>query len=103
MNFDWGEGSPGAGIPADSFSARWTGSVMLSAGTYAYSLTVDDGSRVWVDGKLVLDEWYESGGATYLFKAVLSGGSHTFVVEYVEVTGTANIRLDAVLSESPVP
>lgn len=76
---------------------------MLSAGTYAYSLTVDDGSRVWVDGVLVLDEWHESGGATYLFKAILSGGSHTFVVEYVEVAGTANIRLDATTSEVAVP
>ena len=103
IDFDWGGGSPGPGIPADNFSARWTGKVMLSAGTYAYSLTVDDGSRVWVDGVLVLDEWHESGGATYLFKAILSGGSHTFVVEYVEVAGTANIRLDATTSEVAVP
>ncbi len=95
VNFDWGEGSPGAGIPADGFSARWIGDVFLQAGTYAYTVTVDDGCHVWVDGQLLVDQWHESGGAVYPFEVALQGGNHTFVVEYLEVTGGANIRLSA--------
>jgi len=45
VNFDWGEGSPGEGIPADGFSVRWTGEQWVSAGEYAYLLLADDGAR----------------------------------------------------------
>ena len=101
VNFDWGEGSPDAGIPADGFSARWIGDVFLQAGTYAYTVTVDDGCHLWVDGQLVVDEWHASGGAVYPFEVVLQGGNHTFVVEYLEVTGSANIRLSG--GAAPLP
>ncbi len=93
VDFDWGTGSPGEAVPVDSFSARWTGSVQVSAGTYSYALRVDDGARVWVDGQLVVDEWHASGGAVYPFELFLQGGNHTFVVEYLEVTGNAYIHL----------
>ena len=101
INFDWGLGSPGAGIPGDDFSARWIGDVFLPAGTYAYTVAVDDGCHVWVDGQLVVDQWHASGGAVYPFDVVLQGGNHTFVVEYLEVTGNANIRLSA--ESAPLP
>jgi hypothetical protein len=103
VNFDWGEGSPGESIPVDGFSARWIGEVLLPAGTYTYTLTVDDGSHVWVDGQLLVDEWHPSGGAIYPFEAVLQGGNHTFVVEYLEVTGNALIRLKAGTAPAPLP
>ena len=103
VDFDWGAGSPDAGIPADGFSARWVGDVLLSAGTYAYTVSVDDGCHVWVDGQLVVDEWHESGGAVYPFEVVLQGGNHTFVVEYLEVTGSARIRLSAASALAPLP
>jgi hypothetical protein len=101
VNFDWGEGSPGAGIPVDGFSARWIGDVFLQPGTYAYTVTVDDGCHLWVDGQLLVDEWHESGGAVYPFEVVLQGGNHTFVVEYLEVTGGASIRLSAAPASLP--
>ncbi len=103
VDFDWGAGSPDGAIPVDGFSARWTGTVQLSAGTYSYTLTVDDGARVWVDGQLVVDEWHSSGGAVYPFELVLQGGNHTFVVEYLEVTGNAYIHLSGGPGPEPLP
>ena len=103
LDFDWGGGSPGEGVPVDGFSARWIGNVLLPAGTYAYTVTVDDGSHVWVDGQLVVDEWHETGGALYPFEIVLQGGNHTFVVEYLEVTGDAYIQLSGESAPVPLP
>ena len=103
VSFDWGAGSPDPSIPVDGFSARWIGDVMLPAGTYAYTVTVDDGCHVWVDGQLLVDEWHESGGAVYPFEVVLQGGNHTFVVEYLEVTGNARIQLSAASVPAPQP
>ena len=66
-------------------------------------MTVDDGCNVWVDGQLVVDEWHASGGAVYSFEVALQGGSHTFVVEYLEVAGSANIRLSGGAAPALLP
>ncbi|WP_410968985.1 PA14 domain-containing protein, partial [Salmonella sp. SAL4444] len=45
---DWGTGSPVVSIPPDNFSARWTSTRTVEAGTYQISVRVDDGVRVFV-------------------------------------------------------
>jgi hypothetical protein len=93
IQFDWGEGSPGPEVPADGFSARWTGEVWLSGGNYQYSLRVDEGARVWIDGQPLLVAWPALPGQRYRLRIQLSEGTHTFQVEYYEGTGPASIHL----------
>ena len=50
LDFDWGAGQPATNMPADNWSARWTKTVTLEAGTYRFSAFTDDGVRVLVDG-----------------------------------------------------
>ncbi len=60
INFDWGSGVPSgtALTGADSFSARWTGSVEAPvAGQYTFTTTSDDGVRLWVCGNQLVDNW----------------------------------------------
>ncbi|ARK09617.1 PA14 domain-containing protein [Fibrella sp. ES10-3-2-2] len=58
INFDWGTGSPSPGINTDYFSVRWTGQVKAPVtGSYTFSTTTDDGVRLWVNGKLLVDDW----------------------------------------------
>ncbi|HET8522177.1 MAG TPA: PA14 domain-containing protein, partial [Thermomicrobiales bacterium] len=47
LDHDWGLGSPGHGLGADHFSARWQGRFDFTTGTYAFSLRTDDGIRIW--------------------------------------------------------
>jgi beta-N-acetylglucosaminidase len=54
---DFGNGSPASGIPSDQFSARYTTAKRITAGEYILRGRADDGIRVYVDGKLVVDEW----------------------------------------------
>ena len=53
VNFEWGWGSPDPTLAADYFSARWTGSYSLTAGTYPDVAVInfqDAGwYKVWVD------------------------------------------------------
>src|SRR4051812_10140137 len=52
VNFNWGSGSPAAGVAVDHFSARWTGQVeALFSQTYTFFTTSDDGARLWVNGQ----------------------------------------------------
>ena len=53
----WGYGSPSPEIPVDRFSARFTRQQHFEKGTYFLIMNVDDGVRVWLDGKLILDAW----------------------------------------------
>ncbi len=93
IQFDWGEGSPGPEVPADGFSARWTGEVWLSGGEYQYALTADEGAGVWIDGQPLLLAWPTLPGRQYRLLVQLSEGTHVFVVEYYEGTGQASIHL----------
>jgi hypothetical protein len=93
VDFDWGLGSPGDGVPADDFSARWIRQIWVPAGTYRYSLEVDDGARLWVDGNLLIDAWPATIGNVYAVETTMSEGTHTLQVEYFEITIEARIHL----------
>jgi hypothetical protein len=84
-DFDWGTGSPDPAVPADSFSVRWTRSVGFAAGTYQFLTSTDDGVRLFVDGGLVVDAWYDQKlPNTHVGEVYLAAGQHTVVVEYYE-------------------
>jgi hypothetical protein len=103
LDFNWGLGSPGWGIPDDGFSARWTRRQYFDEGTYAFTAMADDGVRVWIDGRLYLDEWHDSTQESYLFKANLTAGEHSLHVEFFENLGGARIYVDWALVEQPAP
>ncbi len=96
IDFDWGNGSPGDGIPADGFSARWTGTVTAPAtAAYTFAATSDDGSRIYLDGKLVVDNWGDHGAQTATSSPVqlTAGEPHTLRVEYYENAGGASVSV----------
>ncbi len=96
VNFRWGVGSPAPEIDADLFSARWTRTVQIpAAGLYCFSLNSDDGARLWIDGNLVIDAWYDHGPArTFSATRLLDPGSHELRIEYYERRGAAVVRFD---------
>jgi Protein kinase domain/PA14 domain len=59
VNFIWlDEVSPVPGIPDADFSVRWTGKLRAEhSGKTRLCVRSDDGFRLWLDAKLVLDEW----------------------------------------------
>lgn len=82
-------------LPADRVAMVAEGRVTLPpgpAGAYVLRVISDDGVRVWVDGRLVIDNWDVHGSE--LDTAAMSGGAHMVKVEYFEATGWAEFRLD---------
>lgn len=85
INFNWKEGAPNQ-MPDDGFSIRYTGK-LKSPGTGVYKLgaTVDDGVRVWIDDKLVLDMWF--GGNRRMVEADFEfeeGRTYDLKMEYYD-------------------
>ncbi len=93
INFNWGQSSPDASIPADHFSVRWTRTVYLNAGTWRFTATADDGVRLWVDGSLLIDRWVNQPSSTYTADITLGAGNHTIRMEYYDNTVNAVAQL----------
>jgi beta-glucosidase len=91
--FAWGEASPAPGLPEDDFSVRWTGKIRVeSDGEYEFFISGDDGYRLTVGDRLVLDEWRDQGATLKQAKITLKGGGLVDVrLEYYEHNGDAEI------------
>src|SRR6185369_3839711 len=73
------------GLPDDHYAALATGTVTLPDGDYTISTISDDAMRLWVDDKLLIDDWKPHESA--LGYAPITGGSHKLRVEYIQVDG----------------
>ncbi|HZI29520.1 MAG TPA: PA14 domain-containing protein, partial [Gemmatimonadaceae bacterium] len=79
-------------LPQARFAFDATGVVDLPAGDYTIRTISDDGIRVWVDGRLVIDNWDLHGSE--IDYAPLTGGRHEIRVQYFQIEGWAELRLD---------
>ena len=96
VNFDWNSSSPAAGIPAENWSARWTGTLTaLKSGEYSFCLYADDGCRLFIDDKPVIEHWsLDSGNEAHTGKInLVAGQKYAFCIEYFQGPGNDNIHL----------
>ena len=92
IDFDWRWASPAEAIPVNQFAVRWTGAFTVEGGRYRLTTTTDDGVRIYVDDRLVLDSWRPMRG-TRAATVRLTPGQHTIRMEYFEATQAAKARL----------
>ena len=95
VNFNWGLGSPAAGLPVDGFSIRWTGTVTPRfTETYTFSTIADDGSRLWINGMELVNDWSQHAarqvGGTIDLQA---GKPVSLTLEYFDQVMAASVQL----------
>lgn len=91
---NWGLSAPFASMPDDNFSVRWTSTQTLESGTYRLSIRCDDGVRVYINGRLRIDQWNTARDETYTAELPILDGDYNIVIEYFERGGTAFIEYD---------
>jgi len=103
-NLDWGEGSPAPElIPPDGFSVRWSRNLNFEPGVYRFVLTAQDGGRLLVEGRPVIDAWQGAEGQTITADQPLSGGQYQIVVHFRNLTGPASIGIGWSPLPTPTP
>ncbi len=94
IDFNWKHKSPSSGLPINNFSVRWTRRLKFDAAIYRFSIRVDDGVRMWVDNRLVIDEWDDGSVRTVVVDLDMTKGKHDLKLEYFEREGEARIHLN---------
>ncbi len=93
IDFDWGMGNI-INNNADFVSIRWTGKIRApKSGKYTFITRSDDGARLWIDDKLIIDDWKPHAEEERRAKMKLTQGFHDIKVEYFEAEIMAVMKL----------
>ncbi len=95
IRFFWTGESPAVGLGRANYSVRWTGSIIApQTGVYEIGTRSDDGSRLYLDGKLLVDSWGTHGSQQVTAQVRMAKGSkHAIRVEYFQARGEASVSL----------
>ncbi|MBN1505874.1 MAG: hypothetical protein JW955_03465 [Sedimentisphaerales bacterium] len=95
INFNWGTGSPDPLVPADSFSARWTGELEVPfTSDWTFTTNCDDCVRLRVNDQLLFDKFGQQSGVEWIGTLhLVAGQKYTVVMEYYENSGDARAIL----------
>jgi mannan endo-1,4-beta-mannosidase len=94
IDMNWFTAAPFASLNADFFSVRWTTKAKFLDGVYRFSTSADDGIRLFIDDKLVIDSFKPGTFRTTSQDVRLKEGTHSIRVEYFEQTGLAGVLVE---------
>jgi PA14 domain len=88
-------------LPQSNWSLQATGTVTLPSGSYSIRTISDDAVRVWLDSVLVIDAW--TPHESRVDYAPMTAGEHKLRVEYRQVDGWVELRLDIIRGSARSP
>ncbi|WP_311315881.1 PA14 domain-containing protein [Niallia sp. MER 6] len=104
FSFDVGYNAPISGVPKNNYSAQFITAMKLTAGEYMINSIADDGIRVYIDDKLVLDRWGSGNSSKDTVKFNISDLNnvsdasekdvHWIKVQYLEKGGKSKLNFD---------
>jgi|GEM_PF-552569 WD40 repeat protein len=97
INFEWYTANgPAPTLPGENFSGRYTGWVEApTTGAYTFHTVSDDGVRLWVNSKLLIDNWTDHGATEDTTPSITLRAGQVIPVrlEHYQGGGGATLRL----------
>ncbi|MHC5211469.1 MAG: PA14 domain-containing protein [Planctomycetota bacterium] len=96
LDFDWSRSEPDPAVGSFDFAVRWDGTLTPpESGSYVLHTASDDGVRLWLDDRLLIDHW-ESHVPEYDRTQALeleAGRAYALRVEYRQEDGLSKLKL----------
>lgn len=104
IDFNWSKKAPDSSVGHDNYSVRWTGEFSPEAtANYLIEAKSDDGMRVFVDGKKVVNMWQDQGAtegdARFHFE---KDRTYQIEVDYYQRAGDAIAKFGIVNLQKPL-
>jgi beta-glucosidase len=95
IDFRWHGDAPSPEMPRDTFSVRWNGFIKApESGKYVFSSSSDDGTRLYLDDQLLIDDWNDHAVEAHTASITLEKGKiYSLKFEYYENGGDAIVLL----------
>lgn len=95
VNFDWADKPAAPGVPTEEFSVRWTGQVQAQhTENYTFHVEADDGVRVWLGDRQIVDEWRQQSTTLVSLPTALNAGQfYPLTIEYFSARPPAMAKL----------
>ena len=95
VDFSWGAASPGLPLQDNNWSVRWTADLnILFDDTYTFSVNSEGGTRLWIDGELVIDMWVSWVPTKYASLPIyMESGIHSLRLEFADFDRDATQQL----------
>ena len=87
ISYDYEHRAPAAGMAEDVWTSRWTRVVDFPAGTYTFTVRVEDQAYVYIDGQEIIWHPTRDPDSTYTASLQLTAGRHEIVVTHTDVVG----------------
>lgn len=82
------------GIPRDRYATVADGTLEIAPGNYVIEVTTDDGCRVWLDDKPLIEDAWKYQGPTLYSREVRLGGKHKIRLEHFEIDGYSVLKFN---------
>lgn len=102
IDFNWPLGTPGDNVPSAGYSITWTGKLTApKTGTYVFGLTNNDNARLFINGKLIIDNWTDLRLVDPKTAKIdlVAGKEYDIQVDFNQWGATAGVRLSWIVPE----
>ena len=91
----WNGVSPGPPVNATNYVVRWLGQVQPQySQTYYFVTRTNDGTKLWVNGQLIVDKWVQQSATDWTGAIDLRAGVlYDLKMEYFQATGNGEAHL----------
>jgi serine/threonine protein kinase/formylglycine-generating enzyme required for sulfatase activity/Tfp pilus assembly protein PilF len=87
-------GLPSDKIPLAYFATVATCALALPGDPYSFTVTYDDGIRVWFDDKMVFEDWKIHGESDSFIQVNAEAGRHSIKIEHFQAEGSYALGFD---------
>lgn len=94
IDFSWPFAAPDTALAFGWYAARWEGTITAPKEAMRLGVDGNDGFRLWIDERLVVDQWPKaSAHARFAATPLAAGSRHAIRLEYYENAGAGRVRL----------